>query len=84
MEVEARLRRAARAGTGGARWGHARAPRQGNAFVELLATAPPPSAAGDPASFFEVVLPGGYQVRVAPAFDGRALGALLDVLEARR
>jgi|CXWL01.1.fsa_nt_gi hypothetical protein len=57
---------------------------QGNGtvgFVEVLrATAAPTS----PAPAFEVVLPDGYRIGVAPGFDGATLRALLDVLEGRR
>lgn len=50
-------------------------------FVEVLRAATTPAA---PVSAFEVALPGGYRIGVAPGFDGSALRALLDVLEGRR
>lgn len=50
-------------------------------FVEVLRAAATP-AAPDPA--FEVVLPGGYRIGIAPGFDGITLRALLDVFEGRR
>lgn len=50
------------------------------AFVEVLRTA----ARTASVPVFEVVVPGGYRVGVAPGFDGTTLRALLDVLEARR
>jgi transposase len=52
-------------------------------FVELV-SATMREDGGDPASPFEVVVAGGYRVRIAPSFEGGALGRLLDVLEARR
>lgn len=50
-------------------------------FVEVLRAATTPAA---PAAAFEVVLPGGYRIGIAPGFDGATLSALLDVLERRR
>lgn len=55
------------------------------AFVELMPTAPALSAASETrGASFEVVLPIGYRVRIAPGFERNALAELLDVLEARR
>ena len=58
-------------------------PRRAGAvgFVEVLRAAAAPASA-IPA--FEVVLPDGYRIGVAPGFDGVTLRALLDVLEGRR
>jgi hypothetical protein len=62
------------------------APRTGKrvAFVELVS----PSRAAAPSetrtAAFEVVLPIGYRVRLAPGFERTALVELLDVLEARQ
>lgn len=50
-------------------------------FVEVLRAATTPAA---PTPAFEVVLPGGYRIGVAPGFDSVTLRALLAVLEARR
>jgi len=50
-------------------------------FVEVLRAAATPAS---PAPAFEVVLPDGYRIGVAPGFDGVTLRALLDVLEGRR
>jgi len=49
--------------------------------VEVLRAAATPAS---PAAAFEVVLPDGYRIGVAPGFDGVTLRALLDVLEGRR
>jgi len=57
------------------------------AFVELVSsTTAPASASGVDTRpvVFEVVLPMGYRVRVAPGFERGSLAELLDVLEARR
>jgi transposase len=40
--------------------------------------------AGVAAESLEVVLPSSVRIRVPPAFDARALGRLLEVLDARR
>jgi len=58
-------------------------PRRAGAvgFVEVLRAAATPAS---PAPAFEVVLPDGYRIGVAPGFDGATLRALLDVLEGRR
>jgi transposase len=54
-------------------------------FVELVRTPPAVSAASETrAAPFEVALPIGYRVRIAPGFERGALVELLDVLEARR
>jgi hypothetical protein len=74
-----KLGRAARDTTVGAQNG--RSGGGGVAFVEMLRAATTPAA---PAAAFEVVLPDGYRVGVAPGFDGATLRALLDVLEGRR
>lgn len=52
------------------------------AFVELVPTAP--VASETRAAPFEVMLPIGYRLRIAPGFERGALVELLDVLEARR
>ena len=58
-------------------------PRRAGAvgFVEVLRAAATPAS---PAPAFEVVLPDGYRIGIAPGFDGITLRALLDVLEGRR
>jgi len=55
-------------------------------FVEMVtATAlPAPVTDARPAAAFEVVVPGGYRVRIAPGFERAVLAELLDVLEGRR
>ena len=50
-------------------------------FVEVLRAAATPAS---PAPAFEVVLPGGYRIGIAPGFDGITPRARLDVLEGRR
>lgn len=52
-------------------------------FVELVASADGRHADESPSSI-ELVLRGGYRVRVAPDFDGEVLTRVLDLLEARR
>ena len=74
-----KLGRAERAAAGRAPGGASGEGRVG--FVEVLRAATT-TAVSAPA--FEVMLPEGYRVGVAPGFDGGTLRALLDVLEGRR